>query len=198
MRLVRPRVVPAAGAPPTVYQLFPSDVPTGGGDVGNDVGSPVSVGVEFIVTAAAQLTAIRWWQPNTTNDASSRDVALYEVTGLTTGTLVASGPSAAPVGTGWQVATFSSPPTLGTFAGDGKTYRAVVYHPNGGYPATGSYWASGNGAAGITTGPLTAPNATNAVNSCQGSFNYAGSGISFPDEGFGGGNYWVDVSVVAL
>lgn len=95
-------------------------------------------------------------------------------------------------------------------------YRVGVYNANG---TTGSwsakdpttaYWYTGVGQNGITWGPVTAPNFTNAqpVNVYQGSgttggqscFAATGSG-TFPNEGTGispAQNYWVDLEVTPV
>jgi hypothetical protein len=144
----------------------------------------VSVGVEFYVTAAANLTEIRWWQATTGTSTSTRQAALY--TTSNTATPVATATAAAPTGTGWQTLTFATPVALTA----NTRYKAVVYHPGGQYANTGSYYASG---ADETNGPLVIPKAANTAGG-QGTYNYA-TGLSYPASTFQSATYWVDVTV---
>lgn len=149
----------------------------------------VNLGLEFYVTSAAWLAAIRYVQPASGGNLNTRDVGLYD---LTDGSLVASG-SVTPVSGdagGWVVADLASPVSLVV----DRRYRAVVFHPAGKYVATGSYFSGGDGAGGIVSGPLTVPNAVGATNGYQGSYRYAGD-LANTNASFNATNYWTDVVV---
>lgn len=162
------------------YRAFDAASPptTGNTDLG------ITLGVEFYVTSAANLTAIHWWNPTSTTDGSTRSAALFDM-----GAAVAAGPAttgAGPTGPGWQTITFTPFPLVVS-----THYRAAVFHPNGGYSASSSYFTS---LADIVVGPLTVVGAPNATDNEQGTFN-SNSSITFPDSAFSSANYWVDVTV---
>jgi hypothetical protein len=141
--------------------------------------------VEFYVTSAGSLNAIRWWQPTTGSDGTARQVALYDVA---TNQVVAPVTGSAPAAPGWQetaITPYALTPTT--------RYRAVVFHPAGQYAATADYFTA---LPDITNGILVVPGAPNATSNRQGCYDYAGS-LSFPNSAFNSGNYWVDVSVTA-
>ena len=60
------------------------------------------------------------------------------------------------------------------------------------YSGTGAYWTSGPGSAGITNGPLSAPNNAGSANG-QNQY-HVGATLTFPVNS-NGSNYWVDVEV---
>lgn len=156
----------------------------------SDDASALTVGVEVQVSTAADATAILFFQPTTgTVSTVNRPVALYEVVGAFEGTAVYTG-TMTVTGSGWQTHTLTTPVTLDP----AKRYRAAVHHPAGGYVATSLYFDTGDGAAGVTNGILSAPNSTNATGGTQGSYR-AGSPIEFPASEFNAANYWVDLEV---
>ena len=146
----------------------------------------IVVGLEFSVSAPANLTAIRWWQPESDNSTADRTVALYESDGSPS--LVTAGP-VAPTGTGWQEVAVSS-----TALTPGTAYVACVLHPEGKYPGTGNWWLSGPGASGVTNGILSAPSAGDSEVG-QNRYRSPATEMEIPTSTFDGGNYWVDVVV---
>jgi beta-glucanase (GH16 family) len=171
----------AAVSASSTYRMYASASPP---TVAAADSSAVNVAVEFYVTSAATLTRILWWQPTTNASTVTRVAALYRVSDQAQ---VATIPATAPVGTGWQTMTFSSPVTLTA----NTRYRAVVFHSGGQYPNTASYYASG---ADEVNGPLVIPKSANATANQQGSFIY-GTGLTYPTGTFNSGTYWVDVTV---
>ena len=124
------------------YRIYPSATPAGGGNADNYVW----LGVEFYVTSACNLDAILWYQPASgTTNTQNRKGYLYQGDSLI-GTVVA-GPTAiaAPSGTGWQRLALTPSYALTP----NTRYRAVIGHPNGGYPADANYFSSGPGGSGI-------------------------------------------------
>ncbi len=82
-------------------------------------------------------------------------------------------------------------------AGD---YKVAVCNglasPDSWNAATLDYWSTGPGASGITNGPLSAPNLTNATSPGQSTYNQ-GTAFTYPTTYDTGGapTYWVDVEV---
>ena len=165
------------------YRMYESSSPPTAS--ANDF-APVNLGVEFYVTSNASLTEIRWWQPSTGADVSTRTAGLYSVVSGGGNTLLGSA-TGAPSGSGWQTITFTTPIALTA----GTRYRARIYHPAGGYPATGAYYGSGSDEA---NGPLTIPKAANSTDGLQGQYNYVAS-AAYPNQAFNSTNYWIDVTV---
>jgi len=168
----------------TLYTLWPST--DGPATVSTD--DSVSLSTEFYVTSTAWVTALRFWRADTTVSGAIVG-AVYDVGSGTavTGTDV----TFAVSGTGWLQADMASPVALTT----NTRYRAVVLYPHN-YSATLDYWSSGDGSAGITNGPLTAPSSGGGPtqSSFQGAFGY-GATITFPNGQFRASCYWVDVVV---
>jgi hypothetical protein len=169
----------------TVQRIWPA---TNGPDTSGADSQPVNVATEFNVSVQAWATSL-WFYRGTTA-AQPDNLRLYRVDTATTGTVLAE--VAAPVlgaTLGWRE--FPITPVELT---PGQAYR-VAGHFAEDFTATAGYWTGGGpGAAGITNGFLTAPNDATATASDQGSFNYDAA-PRMPDNSFGGGNYWMDVTV---
>lgn len=149
--------------------------------------SPVSLGLEFLTTDPVWAVALEFYRGGTgiTGPVTG---ALYAVTGGGTGTLVPGSEAEFVLdGVGWLRADLAEPVELTP----GQHYKAVVHFPSG-YTATGSYFTSGEGAAGFVNGPLTVLDAIAATDG-QCSYGY-GAAMTYPI-GSAGGNYWVDVVV---
>jgi len=180
-----------AGVPYTPYSLFSS---TGPGTVAaaSDTDT-LNVAVEFYVTERMLLTGIRYWQPSTGGELSTRQFGLWDIAA---GTFVVKAPNKAPSSGdagSWVTSNFATPYLLTA----NNRYKAIVLHPGGSYAATANYFSFGAGSTGITNGPLRAPNNAAASLPGQGSFEY-GSLLSNTTSMFNAGNYWVDVVVVPL
>lgn len=167
------------------FRLWPS---TDGPGAASIDGTAVSLATEFYITSTGWLTHLWFWRPTT------------QVTGTITGRVyaVATGTAVSGTdvtftvsGTGWISAALASPVSLAT----NTRYRAVVHFPSN-YASTTSYWSTGPGGSGITSGILTAPGSGGGPtqSSFQGAFNY-GATISFPNNQFSASGYWVDVTV---
>ena len=61
------------------------------------------------------------------------------------------------------------------------------------YGSTANYWTSGAGGAGITNGPLSAPNNAGGDGG-QDTFNQSAT-LTYPLTSFNATNYWVDPEV---
>lgn len=170
----------------TEHQIWP--VASGPGSATVDGG--VVLATEFYVDAAGwYVGALRFWRADTSivGPIAGR---VYAVTGPGTGTPVPGTDVAwSLVGTGWQVATLSTPVALVA----NQRYRVAAQFPTN-YSATSDYFSTGPGAAGLADGPLHAPNAAGATDGDQGSFAVAGA-LTYPNHQFRSTSYWVDVTV---
>lgn len=151
-----------------------------------------TLGVEFQVTAPGfQLDGIWFYSPAGAVAVPST-IALYQVAGASLVTSQAASWSGA-AGSGWVFAAFASPPPLAA----ATFYKACVLQPVGAnwYGHISNYWDTGDGAAGITNGALSAP--ANAGSSPgQDSFTQAAV-LSYPASVFNAPNYLVDPQVSA-
>ncbi|WP_426243658.1 N,N-dimethylformamidase beta subunit family domain-containing protein [Nocardioides sp. LHG3406-4] len=151
-----------------------------------------TMGVEFGVSAAATAKAVYLWRP-ATSPATTLAVGIYQVTGAgTTGTLLGSVTGVSvPANLGaWHRVQLTIPVALNS----GISYKAVVQSSTDNfYASTAAYWSTGPGAAGISNGILSAPNADNAANG-QGTF-VASTTLTYPTGSFNASNYWIDVEV---
>lgn len=178
------------------YSIFPDNL----SGVANDSDtSALTLGTEFYVagTETCWLTAIRYWNGSGPNEASNRQVALYEVIDGSSGTLVY-GPVTVSQGVqeSWVVHTLETPLELSP---ENVNYRVVVYHPAGRYAAEAYYFGwffdyAGPGADGIYSGPIAAPKAADAVNNAQGSY-VEGGALAYPTSAYQATSYFVDVVV---
>lgn len=173
----------------TKYRLWPST--NGPASVAADTDN-YTLGVEFYVTEAANATAVFLWRPASSPETTFT-VGIYRIDGPTTGTLLGSvaGNVAPANANAWHRVALASPIALTPM----QAYRAVVFSTTDNfYSATGGYWNSGPGSAGLTNGILNAPNVTNSENAAQGSF-VGGNSLAFPTSGFNATNYWIDTEV---
>ena len=169
-----------------VYRLWPAT--SGQPTVVNDP-ADYTLGVEFYVTSACDFTAWHWWAQAACNPIFS----LYQVDSATAGTLVnqVTGTSiASPFGEWKRV-----PVSVATSLTPNQRYRACITNTSANwYTRISNYWSTGPGSAGITNGPLVAPNSTNATGNDQCSHIVASS-PAFPDISLSNVNYWIDVEV---
>lgn len=154
---------------------------------------PFALGTEFYVTSKAWATGLRFWRSTTAITATTGRI--YSVTTSTTGSAVTGTDVTFTLsGTGWQSATFATPVALTI----NQRYKTVIQYPNS-FPETRSFWAAGGvGSAGLTSGPLVAPNYTNSTGARQSS--YIAGAMAYPNAGQetasnDGPNWWADVTV---
>lgn len=157
--------------------------PATDGPVTDSATEPISLGVEFDVTAPAWLVGFRCWR------ASAGDtgvvVAAFHV--ATEAALAGSTTAVPDGGTGWRAVTID--PIALT---PGVRYVATAHHPVR-YPGTAGYWMPGQpGDGGQTHGPLHAPDnaAVLAAPLGQGRF-LLGPSIAAPTQTYQGGGYWI-------
>jgi YVTN family beta-propeller protein len=138
--------------------------------------STVNLGVQFNPAVNGSITGIRFSKgPGNTG---SHTGLLWTADGTLLGHVLFTNESAS----GWQEADFPSPIAVTA----GTTYVASYLAPNGGY----SYTTGAFARAGVTNGPLTAPQSS-AVTPGNGVYAYSG-GVVFPTSTYKATNYWVD------
>jgi hypothetical protein len=185
----------------TTYRLWPGGMAaeTPPNNAAND-GATYTLGNQFRVSAACQLTGAYWWRPPlrddgsaNTSDTKPQKVGVFDAD---TQTLIATAevfddPGSA---TGEIKHTFATPIDLDA----SHIYRLGIYGGGQGfYAATHFYWTSGPGASGIDSGILHGDSDAEAVagSGGQDSFSTATSDIAYPDGSFQGSNYWIDPEV---
>jgi len=171
------------------YSLFGSPA-SPSGSAGGGGATTSSYGVQFSVSSAAVLQQVKFYSP------PGSTAALPDVMGLfdTSGNLVVwATPSwSGAAGSGWVTASFAAP----VFLSPGTNYVAAIHQPfsSTNWNLTDStYWSSGAGSGGITSGILSAPNNATAAHG-QGS-SVTGTAIEFPNTSMTGANIWIDVLV---
>lgn len=150
-----------------------------------DNNTPVSLGTEVVTTQTLWITHLHYWRGTTADDGThTGEVFNSSTQNPIAGTVV----TFTDVGTGWQTAALSSPVQIPAGA-----YLPTAHHPNGGPAYTSGYWTTGPGSAGITNGPITAPNNAGSIRG-QGLYTPSSTRVC-PTLTFGGNNYWVDWTV---
>lgn len=170
----------------TDFRLWAPAVP---GPVASVDDVPANLGTEWQVTGPGPywLKGISYWRADAAQDGAI-SVQAWTVTGPGAGTLLAGSQATPPLGApgAWTEHIFDTPIPLTI----GQRYRVSTHAPSG-FVATGNYWDTGAGAAGITSGPLNAPNQGNATDLAQGSFVYNAGAVYPSSPSFNAGNYWV-------
>jgi hypothetical protein len=173
----------------TDYRVWPAT--NGPNTDGGDPAAPVNLGMIFQVSSTCWAKAIHFYRGALTIGGPVKGrIFLVSSETVVSGTQVDFTLS----GTGWQTATLATPVQL-----TANTSYKVTIHSDDNYTGSGHYWDVGAGVGGITNGPLTAPDAGGAPLGIpppkQGSFGYTSNPDVYPDNYFGGGNYWVDLTV---
>lgn len=163
----------------------------------NDTATNFTLGMEFSLSQACSVNNIWFYSPPGVTQLPT-GIGIYEVSGQS---LVASnsspswtlpGGGAASAGGGWMKAALS-----GTLSAS-VNYKAAVVNGaataaiwNG---ATADFWSTGEGASGLTAGPISAPDNGAATSPGQDTYN-AGASLAYPGTNAGPYNYWVDIEV---
>jgi hypothetical protein len=180
--------------PPTgaTYRLWPS-YPRIPGHVDSDTAG-YTLGTEFKLSASCALDRI-WFYSASGAGALPTRCAIWNVSSqsVVAGTDNTSPSWSGAAGSGWVSCAYSG---VTLPAGD---YKVAVFYGGGSewYQANSAYWGGGGqGASGITAGPLTAPGTSAATSPGQCTYN-AGS-WAYPQtyaSSANGENNWVDVEV---
>jgi hypothetical protein len=176
----------------TSYRLWPS-YPTVTGNIDSDT-TGYTLATEFTLSQSCTLDNI-WFNSASGAGALPSQCAIWSSSSknVVAGTNNSSPSWSGAAGSGWVSCSYSG---VTLPAGD---YRVAVFYGGGSpwYQTAIGYWTSGGiGAAGITSGPLTAPGESAASSPGQSSYN-KGS-WAYPnsyDSTTPGENYWVDVEV---
>lgn len=137
----------------------------------------VELGVKFRASADGWVYGVRFYKSAANTGTHTGSVW------ATSGVRLATATFTNETASGWQQVMFGSPVRV---VAD-RTYVASYHTTTGRYAADGGYFSAG----GVANGPLTALG--NGVEGGNGVYLY-GSGGSYPDRSYNGGNYWVDVA----
>ena len=188
------------------YQLWPNMPQAQNAADDSAANTQWSLGTEEILSATCTAGRLRFWSPPDA-DQLPTDCAIFDVTtqSIVAGThnsspdwIAESTGEAASAGDGWIYCAYST--TLP--AGD---YKPAVYNSaatdNVWSATTFPYWSgAGAGAAGITSGPVTAPNDADATSPGQSTYEIAAS-FEYPATyaaGVGSPNYWIELVVTPV
>ena len=171
------------------YRLYPNMNDAAG--YSNDTANNFTLGMEFSLSSACTINNVWFYSPAGVSQLPT-EIGVYQVSDTT---LVASNSSpswSGTAGSGWVSAALTGTLSAGT------SYKVVVLNGaaspaiwNG---ATASYWSTGYGGSGLTSGPITAPNNAGADAPGQDTYN-AGAAITYPATNVGPYNYWLDIEV---
>ena len=155
--------------------IWPSTAAPAVADAGND--GPVEIGVRLRAEVSGSILGVRFYKSPTNVGAHVAHLWTSD------GVLLATATFAGETSSGWQQANFAAPVPIAA-----ETVYVASYHTNvGHYARDARYFAK----QGIDRPPLHAPgDGASGPNGCYG---YGPAG-TFPQNGFNGTNYWVDVA----
>jgi hypothetical protein len=171
------------------YRLYPNMA-----DLGNyslDTANNFTLGMEFSLSQACTVNNVWFYSPATVTQLPTA-VGVYQVSGAS---LVTSNNS--PSWSGAAASGWISTPLTGTLAA-GPSYKVVVLNGAGSpaiwNAAVANYWSTGFGSAGLTAGPVTAPDNAAADAPGQESYNL-GAALTYPGTNAGPYTYGLDIEV---
>lgn len=184
-------------APPGVsYRLWPN-IPNPPGRIA-DSPNNFTLATEFGLNEPCTLDRIWFYSPSGTSQLPT-ECGIWNVSSraLVAGTDNNSPTWSGVAGSGWVSCDYSKASV--TLAANTNYKVAVVNgapNPDSWNSATLDYWSTGSGGGGISSGPLSAPNETDATSPGQSTYN-PGSSFTYPDTYDTGGapTYWVDLEV---
>jgi hypothetical protein len=156
------------------FSLWPSTTVPGTADGGPD--DPVELGVKFRSDVSGYITGILFYKAGTNSGVHVGNLW------SSTGTLLASATFTDETASGWQQVNFSTPVAIAA-----NTVYVASYHAESGHYSDDQYYFS---AGGMDNPPLHA--LADGVSGLNGVYAYGAAG-TFPNEGWNGSNYWVDV-----
>lgn len=182
---------PPAGSASRLWPSYPTIPATS-----NDDNLSQTFGTEFLLSEPCVLNNIWYYSPPAVSPPTLPTIcAIWDVKTqqVVSGTQNSSPSWSGGAGSGWVACPYSG---VTLPAGD---YKVTVFTPGGSdnfYQETEGYWGTGAGANGIVSGPLAAPNTSNAT--APGQTTYHHGAFAYPDtydEDFDGQNRWVDIEV---
>lgn len=166
-----------------------------------DANDAYSLGTEFTLSQACTLDNIWFYSPSGASGLPTQ-CAIWDVAtqSVVAGTLKTSPSWSGASGSGWVAASYTG---VTLPAGDYKTsvWNAAASGSGTGWNEyTVDYFTTGAGANGITSGPITVPNATSATSPGQSTYSTSTTTFLYPDTYVAsqGQSYWVDVEVTPL
>ena len=176
----------------TAFTLF-SQASLGIGS--NTTTARITVGTEFEVSQSVTLTGIWWFSPPGAAGLPSACVVYDIVAAAQVAGTLKNSPSWTGAGAGaWNKCSYDGSVTLVS----GKKYQACVFADGAivanWFSSIAGYWTAGSGSAGITNGPLSAPNNAGSVGG-QDMVQSGGVVITQPNISQNGKNHGVDVEV---
>jgi hypothetical protein len=162
-----------------------------------DTADNFTLATEITLSQSCALDTIWFYSPSgATTLPTDTGVFSQQSQALIPGTHNSSPSWSGAAGSGWISVSYGGSPVL-----PAGSYRVAVCNGTGSpgiwNNATIGYFISGQGANGVTTGPLSAPNESAADPPGQGSYNL-GATLAWPgtyDNTGGGDTYWVDIEV---
>ena len=176
---------------PGSAHLFSSQTPTA---AHIDDATPLTLATTVTFATNGKVTGARFFAPTFPN--GTYELVLWrcdtdDSSSSGTGTLLASAPVSVAVAGQWNHVAFEAPQTVTA----GRPYRVGLRTGAGRYVATSAFFASSGLANGNITGIQTGATVPGYGVFSNGAFS---SGISnYPNQTFGGGNYFVDVAFTA-
>ena len=161
-------------AVPQAYSIWADTTVPGVVDSGPD--NPLEVGVKFRADFNGYITGIRFYKAST--NTGTHVGTLW----TSSGTILATANFSAETASGWQQATFPTP-----VATTANTVYVASYHTSTGHYSFDRDYFTGRS---INSPPLQA--LADGVSGANGVYAYGATG-SFPNQGYNGSNYWVDV-----
>jgi hypothetical protein len=156
------------------YTIWPFTTVPGVVDTGPD--NAVELGVKFRSDISGYVTGIRFYKASTNTGTHTANLW------TSTGSLLATATFANETASGWQEVNFATPVAI-----TANTVYVASYHTSVGHYSDNLNYFSGTG---MDSPPLHA--LADGVSGYNGVFVY-GSASSFPNSGWNGSNYWVDV-----
>lgn len=136
--------------------------------------NPYDLGVQFMPSVNGTISGVKFYKG--TQNTGTHTGSLWTAAGVQ----LATGTFTNETASGWQTLMFATPVAVTA----GTTYVASYTTTTGFYSSDNGYFNRG----AVTSPPLSAP--ANVAGTPNGVFS---SGTGFPNNSFGGSNYWVDV-----
>jgi hypothetical protein len=178
------------------YRIWPNKLDVAATGTGIDSADNYILGTEFSLSGSCALNNIWFYSPSGASQLPTQ-CAIWDVSTQTmvSGTLKTSPSWSGAAGSGWVSASYSG---VTLPAGD---YKTSVWNgagtPSGWNEYTLDYFTTGAGGSGITTGPISVPDASSATSPGQSTYQTSSTTFLYPDQYVAteGQAYWVDVEV---
>lgn len=179
---------------PGSWRIWPNKFDAPG--TGTDAAANYILGIEFTLSEACTLDNIWFYSPPGVSQLPTQ-CAIWDVASMSmvAGTLNTSPAWSGAAGSGWVSCAYTG---VTLPAGD---YKTSVWNgaasPSGFNEYTIDYFTTGYGQDGISSGPITVPNAATATSPGQGTYQTNASTFAYPDQYVAteGQSYWVDAEV---